>query len=233
MQQTIERRLAPSGDVRVVSGTRAGEGASEPKLVGYGAVFYDGTPGTEYQLAAGLKERINPKAFDKAIAEKQDVAGLANHDPNILLARTSSGTMKISVDNCGLKYEMNPNPAFSWVIESVRRRDMQGSSFSFGILEERWILGEDGTDDIREILSVNLYDCGPVVFPAYIGSSVGLRADDARAAVQQWQEQRQQRAAKIGDNSSAGAVTFAHDASSKALSLDLPGGKPLTVRVNF
>src|ERR1700728_2523684 len=81
------------------------DGTSE--ICGYGAVFYDGTPDTEYPMWPGAVERIMPGAFDRALRE-DDVRGLFNHDPNLLLGRTASGTMRLRVDDVGLWYSIDP-----------------------------------------------------------------------------------------------------------------------------
>ena len=133
--QTIERRFAPSTSVRITTSVRRDDGGSEETLSGYGAVFHDPkNAGTEYQLTPGLRERIHPDAFNRALREKQDVCGLFNHSADHLLARTSSGTMRLSVDKIGLRYDMVPNCKLAeGIMEAVRRGDLRGSSFSFAV----------------------------------------------------------------------------------------------------
>ena len=45
--------------------------------------------------------------FDRAIKEAHDARGLFNHDGNMLLARVSSGTLRLSVNSEGLAYEID------------------------------------------------------------------------------------------------------------------------------
>ena len=99
----MERRFIATS-VAAVRATKREDG--KPIIAGYGAVFYDGTPETEYKLWDDMVERIMPGAFDRAISEKHDVRGLFNHDPNHVLGRTKSGTMKLSVDSKGLADEI-------------------------------------------------------------------------------------------------------------------------------
>jgi len=161
---------------------------NKPAIRGYCAVFYrEGDPKTEYCLwddsYGRAVERIMPGAFDRALRQSQDVAGLFNHDPNMVLGRTSSGTMVLTKDEIGLRYEIEPgNTSVSRdVQEHLRRGDVTGSSFSFTVPDggERWTRTTDAegrVQEIREVLDVDLYDCGPVCFPAYSGTTANVRS---------------------------------------------------------
>ena len=163
------------------------QGAEVKSIVGYGAVFYDGTADTEYRVWDDFVERIAPGAFDRALAEADDVRGLFNHDPNQVLGRTSSGTMRLKVDKKGLVYEIEADDTqvARDVQRFIERGDVTGSSFSFEITDQEWRT-EDGVD-IREIQGVKLYDTGPVTFPAYPGTEAELRTE--RAEVQRSHEE--------------------------------------------
>lgn len=189
---TVERRFTAQARARVALEERA-EGA--PKIVGYAAVYYDGTPETEYELWKGVRERIMPGAFDRAIRE-DDVRGLFNHNPDNLLGRTSAKTLRLTSDKTGLRYENDPGDTTVArdVTEHIRRGDLQGSSFSFRVPPggQRWV--EEGDLEIREILSVELFDAGPVTFPAYETTTTGLRSADgveARQSYDRWKAARQ------------------------------------------
>lgn len=184
MPQEIQRRDLPLGRSQM----RAEPRGEKKVITGYAAVFYrEGDKGTEYELFPGLVERIMPGAFDAALRE-DDVRGLANHKPELLLGRRRAGdasaTMRLSVDDVGLKYEIDvpDTEAGRSTYESVRRGDLDGSSFAFdtsvdwgakrGSVTWREV---DGTT-IREIGSLTLYDVGPVTFPAYSGATAGIRS---------------------------------------------------------
>src|SRR5689334_2288993 len=100
-----ERRFLPTATLPIEIEEREGKPA---RISGYAAVFYDGSPGTEYQMWQGFSERIMPGAFDRCIREGHDVRALFNHDPNYPLGRTSAGTCRLSIDKRGLKYEIDP-----------------------------------------------------------------------------------------------------------------------------
>jgi len=161
---------------------RIDDAGDEPKIVGYASVFYDGTPGTEYALWEDTDERIMPGTFDDALSTPDDVRGLVNHDPNQILGRTASGTLKLSVDSRGLYYEITPADTTTArdVVQSIKRGDVDGSSFAFRVLDEEY-KKEDGKY-VREITRVKLFDVGPVTYPAYAAATSGYRKEEMVAA---------------------------------------------------
>lgn len=160
---------------------RAEDGSSQ-KISGYGSVFYRGDdPETEYELWPGVRERIMPGAFDRAVKE-DSVAALFNHDPNQILGRTDSGTLKLTIDDTGLRYVINPpdNEGGKRVVDAIRRGDVFGSSFGFRITDEDW--SRENKTDIRNIRGVELYDVGPVVYPAYGATTSQINGRSAEAS---------------------------------------------------
>lgn len=162
-------------------------------LIGHAAVFYrDGEPTTEFDFGYGV-ERLMRGAFDAALSEKQDVRALWNHDTNAILGRTKSGTLRLSVDDTGLRYDVDlPDTQTARdLAASVERGDIDGSSFSFrvrrnadGSTAEKWEKLDPNKKMVRSIASVDLYDVSPVTFPAYQAASVGIRALDGAEALE-------------------------------------------------
>lgn len=151
------------------------------KIVGYAARFNE----LSELLGGWFKERILPGAFD-GVLERSDVRALFNHDPNIVLARSKSGTLALTVDEQGLFYEIDP-PATRTADEliiSIDRGDIDGSSFAFAPSETRWeTVTENGIEtDIRNIVKFDLlYDVSPVTYPAYPTATADTRSlDDIR-----------------------------------------------------
>ena len=67
-------------------------------LEGYAAVF-----NSETDLGP-FREVIKPGAFTDVLTN--DVRALINHDPNLVLGRTSNGTLTLEQDERGLKYRV-------------------------------------------------------------------------------------------------------------------------------
>jgi len=151
-------------------------------IVGYAAVFYnENDPGSEYAIWDDMRERIMPGCFDRAIREGQDCRALFNHDADNLLGRAAAGTLALSVDGKGLRYEITPadTTCARDVLENLRAGNLSGSSFSFiprdTTFRELRVDGGDRTY-IREVNDVDLIDVGPVTYPAYESTTAGLRA---------------------------------------------------------
>jgi len=172
MSNEIERRTTVSD--ATIEYRDMGNGERKPVIAGYAAVF-----NSESRNLGGFVETIHPNAFDEVLAEGPDVIGVFNHDRNLLLGRTGNGTMKLTKDPYGLRYEITPNENTSIgrdVIEWVKDRTVANSSFAFAIKRDggdSW--STDGQRGIRkrEVRAIGLLeDVGPVVRPAYDTSSV-------------------------------------------------------------
>lgn len=163
-RQTIERRFY-TAEIRLV------ESDGQRRIVGYAAVFN--------QLSEemwGFRETIEPGTFRRTIAEGADVRALMNHDPNLILGRTRSGTLFLTEDDIGLRYEIAP-PDTQYahdLLISLERGDINQSSFGFRMVKERWETRED--ENIRFLMDVDLFDISPVTFPAYPQTSAEARA---------------------------------------------------------
>lgn len=154
---------------------RKSDDDSKPKLVGYAAVF-----NSLSENLGGFREKIDPGAFDGVL--DNDVRAVFNHDSNFVLGRTKSGTLKLSVDATGLRYEVDlPDTQQSRdIMTLIERGDVDGSSFKFVIDREgdKWEEDDEGRV-IRTISKfARLLDVGPVTFPAYPEASAAKRSLD-------------------------------------------------------
>lgn len=177
----------------------------QQQLVGYAAVFYrPGVPETEFRLWGNCVERIAAGAFARAIRE-DDVRALWNHEAGSILGRIRAGTLRLVEDAVGLRYEIDPpdSELGRQVVESVRRGDVSGSSFAFNPREVLWSKeprSDGGELEVCTLRDVELWDVGPVTFPAYAGTSADLRGRGEFAAVERsyrdWQAADAERAAE-------------------------------------
>jgi len=145
---------------------------SQGLMVGHAAVF-----NVETDIGGVFSEMIAEGAFDRAIKEAHDVRALYNHDISLVLGRTKSGTLSISIDARGLLVTIKP-PATTFandLKESMRRQDVDQMSFGFIAIDEEWIFDREGKLDLRIIKDLKLVDVSVVTYPAYIDTDVSLR----------------------------------------------------------
>lgn len=98
------------------------------------------TPYDMWDMFGPYTESIAGDAFEQTLSEDPDVAYLLNHG-GMTLARTTSGTLTIGVDDVGLWYEPRLDPQNSVVrdvMSGVRRGDLDESSFAFRIKAGQW-----------------------------------------------------------------------------------------------
>lgn len=125
-----------------------------------------------------FREFVDPGAFDNVL-KNSDARALINHDPNLILARESSGTLKLKKDEKGLFSEINVAQTSYGkdLLISVSRGDIKEQSFSFIVLRDRWEEDRDKKITTRTILEIKeLYDISPVTYPAYPDTDVAKRS---------------------------------------------------------
>jgi hypothetical protein len=164
---TREERTIPFQELRVER--RNGD---SPVIVGYAAVF----DVLSVELW-GFFEKVKPGAFSKTIGES-DVRSLWNHNSDMVLGRTKSGTLQLKEDEIGLRIEVQP-PDAQWArdaVVTIERGDVDQMSFGFNTVRDRWYQEEGGGGRlIRELLEVRLFDVSPVTYPAYPDTTVQVR----------------------------------------------------------
>ena len=121
-------------------------------------------------------EEMSPEVF--ASADMNDVVALFNHDANMVLARTKSGTLKLNLTGNALEYSFEaPNTTLgNDLLEMVKRGDVYQSSFAFSVEKEDWQENGGGKPKriIRSIKKV--YDVSPVTYPANPDTMVAKRS---------------------------------------------------------
>lgn len=151
------------------------EGA--PKIRGLAAAY-----GKWSLDLGGFREIIEPGAFDRVLSRKNlDVVAFFDHDGQPL-GRTTSGTLRLSIDERGLNYENDPPDTQLGrdVLTLIRRRDLFGSSFAFTVDPKNESWSDDlKTRTIREFSG--LYDVSVVTHAAY-----GKATNVAVRALERW-----------------------------------------------
>jgi hypothetical protein len=151
------------------------------RITGYGSVF-----NKPYKVW-GVAESIAPGAFAKTLTENPDIRGMFNHDPSYLLGRTKSGTMDVTEDDKGLRYEIRAsakNPQSVAVADMIRRKDVDGSSMAFYVIKDEWERDKDGRPMKRTIKEIELIETGPVTMPASPATSAKVK----RAAASEYRQ---------------------------------------------
>jgi len=115
------------------------DGSDEIVLEGYASTYeeYDCYGGTEN---GGWVEQLDRRAFDTTLKTRPDVQLLINHE-GLPLARTTSGTLKLSADDGGLRVRASLNPEDSDVkslVPKMRRGDVNEMSFGFRVKNQKW-----------------------------------------------------------------------------------------------
>jgi len=172
--QSMEAGMADREIRARLDGAEIREDDGEIRVAGYAAVFDE-----ETNIAGMFTETIARGAFRSALERQDDVVFLINHD-GLPLARTRSGTLKLSEDERGLYMEASlagDDPDVRSIVPKMKRGDLDKMSFAFKSQRQEW----DQTGDMpkRTITDLRLYDVAIVTTPAYEGTEIGLRSLEA------------------------------------------------------
>lgn len=158
-------------------------GDSPPILVGYGAVFNSITRIDSWE--GKFDEVIAPGAFKKTISERTPVLQF-DHGHHPMIGSLPIGRIdKLTEDKRGLyvEAELFESPMLEPLIQALRGDTLGGMSFRMRVIREEWDL--DGDVPLRTIQEVSMPELGPVVFPAYADTEVGVRSLLAHATPDQ------------------------------------------------
>jgi HK97 family phage prohead protease len=175
----LERRFLAIAD-DVADGLLVEEREAEtPKIRGLAAAY------SKFSLdLGGFREIIQPGAFDRVLSKRKlDVVAFFDHEGQPL-GRTSAGTLRLSTDDRGLGYEVDPPDTQLGrdVLTLIRRRDLFGSSFAFTVdpaKGEKWEQDDKGNTTRTITEFSGLYDVSVVTHAAYgSATSVAVRSLD-------------------------------------------------------
>lgn len=142
--------------------------AAGRRLEGYAATFNNPA-----DIGGRFIEEIKPGAFAASLRGKNDILALVDHDPGRVLARTRSGTLRLSEDSKGLAFDLDlPDTSYARdVLALAERGDVGGMSFGFTAFDEH----RDGNR--RELRGVELHEISVVLsWPAYQGTVIHARS---------------------------------------------------------
>jgi HK97 family phage prohead protease len=154
-------------------GIETREDGSIGKIHGYAIVY------NRDSEDMGFIEQIAPGAARKAI-KRSDIRALKNHDPSLIFGRQNVN-LKLIEDERGLRYEAEPIDTANYreIAEEVRTGLLTGQSFGFTVLSDEWS-GLDTDNPKRTITEIGeIFDVGPVTYPAYQDTTVALRSLDS------------------------------------------------------
>lgn len=166
MTRTFERRTFDLSQIQIR--------AADEKT---GSLRFSGRPVVYDQLSldmGGWQEVIKPGAAARTLAAQPDVRFLINHDPNLLLARSSSGTLTLGEDNDGITIDaaMADVSYARDLAVLLERGDLSQMSFGFWITRDEW----SGNLHVVHEFDLDGGDVSAVTFPAFAQTSAELRS---------------------------------------------------------
>jgi HK97 family phage prohead protease len=124
-------------------------------------------------------EEFASGAFDETLTTRNQKS-LWNHNMDFPLGSVKAGTLRLYSDATGLGFD-NDLPSNTWgndAYESINRGDVDGVSFGFRCLEDKWSKVTVGEEEIykRTVMKAELFEISPTTFPAYESSEVSCRS---------------------------------------------------------
>jgi HK97 family phage prohead protease len=170
-------------------------------LDGYGAVF--GSPTRIDSWEGCFDEEIARGAFKKSLAERTPVLQF-DHGRHPMVGSIPLGSFdSLREDDNGLHVvaQLHDNWLVQPVRDAIKSKAIPGMSFRFSVVKDEWrdaagklvkpddvqrLLRASDAGDPESILKrtlreVKLFEVGPVVFPAYADTSVGVRSGEILA----------------------------------------------------
>lgn len=149
------------------------------ELVGYGAVFNEDTIINGWE--GHFVERIMPGAFKRTLEQRADRVKIQfDHGMDTRFGGAPIAVpVELREDGRGLfvRARFVDTEAGRDARELIRSGAVDGMSFRFSVKRDQW--AEDDDLPVRTIQEVELYEVGPVTWPAYEATTVGVRSAEA------------------------------------------------------
>lgn len=139
------------------------------------AVVYNDESRTIRELGRTFTERIAPGAFRSSLDSGADIKLYYEHDTRMPLARTVSGTLRLSSESTGLRFSADiPETTLGNDVKTLLDRgDLTGEmSFGFRVIKDEW--NKERT--ARTVHSAELLEISLVQNPAYPNTHSALRS---------------------------------------------------------
>lgn len=143
-------------------------------LEGYAAVFDSPTRIDSWE--GRFDEVIARGAFAKTISERKPVLQF-DHGRDAATGSVPIGAIEeVREDDRGLfvRARLHDNARVEPIRQAIASGAIDGMSFRFRVTREEW--DESADTPLRTIRELELYEAGPVVFPAYESTTVGVRS---------------------------------------------------------
>ena len=149
------------------------EGEKAKVIAGYALKF-----NTKSNVLGNFIETIEPGALDGT--DMSDVRALVDHVPSQIIGRTTSGTLKLNVDDVGLRFEVTlPSTQYANdLYENIRLGNITNCSFGFHLAPQGSVRQKNPTTgvDFQRIRKISkLTDISVVTYPAYNDTDVFAR----------------------------------------------------------
>lgn len=144
--------------------------ADDMKLVGL--VAFDSVSSD----IGGFVEVIKPSAFSESLASDEPVKAIVEHNHDLLLGKTTSGTLELKETTTGLEVTIHLSEniqAHKDIYEQVKRGDLDSLSFGFIAENEQW--NYDSTPVTRYIIKARLYEVTVCAIGAYPANKIDAR----------------------------------------------------------
>ena len=188
-RDNLFRGMSPGDELRAEAGDE-----DMPTLRGHFAVFNEWTE-INSLFEGNFMERFAPGAFDKTIAEQRDAIRVLfqhGHDP-VIGDKPLGAIEALSTDSKGVAYEVPLlDTSYNRELLPGLKADLYGASFRFRVMREE-IADAPETSDFnpqgipeRTVKEAQVFEFGPVTFPAYDSATAGVRSMTDQCILEQF-----------------------------------------------
>lgn len=172
--------------------TRQDDDGDGLTLEGYAAVF--NSPTRIEDLFGEFDEVIAPGAFKRSIGQKgpSGIRLQFDHGRHPLIGSIPLGSIDtLQEDSRGLhvRASLTDNWMVQPVRDAIRDGSIDGMSFRFRVVNET--VDQTVEPELRTVNEVELFEVGPVVWPAYEQTTVGVRSRELAAALMDPEQRRE------------------------------------------